>query len=111
MERLHEKRELEPPGNRREILEPSDDSKPRSWNSVEGESLLRLRLVEAERERERIAAGVGNPEKLADRRNVGFTIYSVKPLGDVEDDVWFCGAKTLGKFFVCLEANHFSKAG
>ncbi len=76
---------------------------------MEGEDLLRPRLVEAERECEGIAAGVGNSVELADRRHVRFAIHAVQPLGDVEDYVWSCSPEELGKVLVRLEANDFAE--
>ena len=76
-----------------------------------GEDVLRPRLVEAERERERVAARVRDVEELADRRNVGLAIRAVEAFGDVEDDVGSLGAEALGEVFGRLEADHVAVGG
>jgi hypothetical protein len=80
-------------------------------NPVDAENVLGARLVEAEREREWIAARVGDVEKLADRRNVGLTVRAVESLGDVEDDVGAFGAEALGECFGRFEADDVSIGG
>src|SRR6476646_926176 len=87
MERLHEKGKGEIGRFRLEVFDSLDDGKPGRGNLVEGQSLLRPGLVEAERESERIAAAIGDSEKLADRRDVRLAIHSAESLGDVEDDI------------------------
>ena len=76
--------------------------------SLAREDLLGARLVEAERERERVAAGVGNAVELADRRNVRLAVRAAQALGDVEDDVGALGAQPLGEIVARLEANHLA---
>ena len=49
--------------------------------------LFRPTLVEAQRERERVAPAVRHAVELADRRDVRLAVHAVEPLGDVEDDV------------------------
>ena len=110
MERLHKKREGQVGRSRLQIFEILDDGKPRRRNLVEGQSLLRPGFVEAERQGERITAGLGNSEKLADRRDVRLTIHSAESLGDVEVDVRSALAKALRKILRRLESNDFSEA-
>ncbi len=73
------------------------------------QDLFRPRLVETEREREGVAAGVRDAVELADRRNVGFAVRAAESLGDVEHDVRASGPQPLGKLVVRLEANYRSK--
>ena len=76
---------------------------------MDGEGLLRLRLVQAKGERERIAPRIRNSEKFADRRNVGFAVHSAKTFGDVEDDVWSRLPEPLRKILGGFEADDFSE--
>ena len=68
-------------------------------------------LVEAERERERVAAGVRDVEEFADRGNVGLAIRAVETFGDVEDDVGASGAESFGEFFGRLEGDDVAERG
>src|SRR6185503_15887221 len=109
VKRLDEKRKLE---IRRPGLELADilhHGEPRRGNPVERQGLLRLCLVEAESEGERIAAGIRNPEELTDRRHLRFAVYAAKALGDVEDDIGSHLAEALRKIFRRLESDDFSQ--
>ena len=113
MHRLGEERKLRSRTRRAAIdarprVRTSD--KRRGGDAVAREDLLRPRLVEAERERERVAARVGNAEELADRGDVRLAIRAVQAFGDVEDDVGARGAEPLGKVFVRLEADRRRRA-
>ena len=72
------------------------------------EDLLRARLVEAERERERVTARVRNAVELADCRYVGLAVRAAKALGDVEDNVGAFAAKALREIVRRLEVDHFA---
>src|SRR5207248_1061899 len=78
---------------------------------MKGQRLLGPRLVEAESQTERIAAGIGNSEKLADGRDVGLAIYAAEAFGDVEDDVGSGLAEALRKIFGGFEADDFPELG
>src|SRR4029078_2374848 len=60
-------------------------------NSAGRQNILGSRFVEAEGEREWIAAGVRDIEKLTDRGDVRLAVRSAESLGDVEDDVGALG--------------------
>ena len=75
----------------------ADEHPVRGRDVVGAKDLLRARLVEAERQRERVAAGVGDAVELADRRDVRLAVRAAQPLGDVEDDVGALRAQSLGK--------------
>ena len=111
MDRFHEQRKRELWSDVIEVGELFDDGEHGRRNSVEAQSLLGPCLVEAQGERERIAAGVGNSVELADRRDVGLAVHAVGAFGDVEDDVGLCLAERLRKIFRRLEANDFSERG
>src|SRR5260221_632509 len=64
-------------------------------NAARAEDLLGPRLVEAECQRERVAAGIRNAVELADGRDVRLAVRTAKSFGDVEDDVGAGLAKTL----------------
>ena len=70
---------------------------------VVGQRLLGARLVEAERQREGVAAAVRHAEELADRRHVRLAVHAVQPFRDVEDDVGALVAQPLGEVGVGLE--------
>jgi hypothetical protein len=88
-----------------------DEGKRSVGNSAGGEDVLRPSLVEAQRERERVAAGVRDVEEFADRGNVGLAIRSVETFGDVEDDVGASGAESFGEFFGRLEGDDVAERG
>ena len=52
-----------------------------------GEDFLGAALVEAQAERQRIAAGVGDAEHVQHRRNLRFTAGAVQAFGNVEHQV------------------------
>src|SRR2546423_3316509 len=108
---LRKKREPQTRGSRLDLIERGDHRKAWSRDSVKGQRLLRSCLVETKRERERIATGIGDSQKLADRRDMPLAIHSPESLGDVEDDIGPRLAEPLRKIFVRLEANHSSKLG
>ena len=52
-----------------------------------GKNLLGAAFVEAETERQRIAAGVGDAEHVEHGRYLCFTAGAMQPFGDIEDQV------------------------
>src|SRR5881394_57004 len=56
-------------------------------DAAEGERLLGAPFVQRERERERIGAGVGDAQVLADRRNERLTTVAAEPFGHVEHEI------------------------
>jgi hypothetical protein len=61
-------------------------------DAVVSQALLGTRLVQANAESERVAAGVGDAPELAERRDERLTTRTAETLGEVEDDV---GARSL----------------
>jgi hypothetical protein len=59
----------------------------RRGQPARGDDALGEVLVERQRERQRVGAGAGHPEHLADRGHLGLAAAAGKPLRDVEDEV------------------------
>src|SRR5688500_18697068 len=85
------------------------DGERRRRDTVVGERLLGLRLVEAQRQRERVARGVGNAVELADRGDMGLAIHSEETFGDVEDDVGASIAEVLREVRVGFESDDIAE--
>ena len=52
-----------------------------------GQNFLGPGFVQAQPQRQRVRAGVGQAQHLADRGDVGLAVGAVQPFGDVEDHV------------------------
>ena len=87
-----------------------DERKRRRRDAVELEHLLRPRLVQRERERERIASRIRDAVELTDCRDMCFPVLTRKPLGHVEDDVRTGFAEPLRKVRARFQADHFTEA-
>ena len=69
-----------PRAERAKLVARADEPPVGRGDAVRAENLLRARLVEAEGERERIAAGVRDAVELADRRDVRLAIRAARAL-------------------------------
>jgi hypothetical protein len=112
---VHRLREQRKPGRggdeQLEIARRRDECPVRSGNAARAENLLGACLVEAEREREGIAARVGDAVELADRGDVGFAIGSAQTLGNIEYDVGAGIAEPEGEVVGRFESDDFTVAG
>src|SRR6266702_3569206 len=70
-----------------------------------GEDLLRPSLVKCERQCQRVGAGIGDVQVLAQRRHVRLAAGAVQALGHVEDNLGVCERKFLREEFVRFESN------
>ena len=109
MNRLREERERKL-ARLAELVHSRHDCEARCAHAVVGEHLLRLRLVERDRESQRVASAVRHAVELADRGHVRLAIHSVLSFGDVEDDVRSRAAQFLGKAFVRFKADDFAES-
>src|SRR6185437_4346521 len=82
-----------------------DEREGRRRYAMVRQKFLRPRLVETERERERIGARVGDAEKFANCGNVRFAIRAAQSLRNVEDDVRLSRPQPLRKVRVGLETD------
>src|SRR5690242_21903947 len=88
-----------------EILCGINEEERRRGDAMVAENFFRACLIEAERERERIAPRVWKTEELADCRDVRFPIHAVESLGDVEDEIRLLMAHLRREVGGCLESN------
>src|SRR4030043_1182667 len=84
VERLDDRREFDPQADPGTVLYDPEGGR---GDLVIGEDLLGPRLVQADAQGQRVGAGVGDPQHLTDRRDVGFAVRTDQALGDVEDEV------------------------
>jgi hypothetical protein len=108
VQRLGEDREGQRGGETAGVAGGCRDEECRRPHAAGCKDLLRPRLVEAERQREWIAARIGDAVELADRRDVRLTVGTVASLGDVEHDVRPGRAQPFGELLVRLEPDHLA---